>query len=133
MIDVKTNASLPINVETGATVQSEIRETYRNVTAVVVSQDFYDQAILPIHKVMTLNKGLKTTLGLADGMVHHVAAKNGRGSGWTSIFIPRGDEMLVALHHSMLSVSGGRIRSEVEARWHAFGQPRKQIDAATAP
>lgn len=133
VIDVKASASLPINVDIGDTVQNEVRETYRNVTAVAVSKDFYDRSILPVHKAMTRNKGLKTTLGLVDGMVHHVAARNGRGSGWTSIFIPRGDQMLVALHHGMLSVSGGRLRSEVEARWRAFGPPRKQTDTETVP
>lgn len=134
VIDVKTRASLPINVDVGDTVQSEVREIYRNVTAVEVSQDFYDKAILPAHKAMTRNKGLKTALGLVDGMAHHVAAKNGRGSGWTSIFIPRDDRMLVALHHSMLSVSGNSLRAEIEARWGAFGRStQKSADAAKTP
>jgi hypothetical protein len=120
VIDVTTRASLPINVDIGSTVQNELRETYRNVTAVAVSQDFYDKAILPAHKSLARNKGVKTALGLVDGMIHHVVSKNGRGSGWSSIFIPRGDQMLVALHHSMLPVGGDRLKGEVEARWRAF-------------
>ena len=132
VIDVTTRASLPINVEIGPTVQNELRETYRNVTAVAVPKDFYDKAILPAHKSLARNKGLKTALGLVDGMIHHIVSKNGRGPGSSRIFLPRGDQMLVALHHSMLSVGGNGLNGEVEARWRAFGPPSQKPGGAEA-
>jgi hypothetical protein len=123
-VDITTRTPLPINVDVGGTIQNEVRDTYSNVTAVAVSQDFYDRAISPAYKAMKRNKGLNTALGLVDGMVHHIDARNGSGSGWSSIFIRRGDQMLVALHHSMLLVTRKDLRAAVESRWHAFGDSK---------
>jgi hypothetical protein len=120
-VDIKTRAAPPINVDVGGGIENEVRDTCRNVTAVAVAQDFYDSAISPAYKAMKQNKGLKTVLGLVDGMVHHIDARTGSGSGWSSTFMRRGDQMLVALHHSMLQVSGKDLRAAVEERWRAFG------------
>lgn len=120
-VDIVTRAPLPINVDVGGTVQNEVMDTYRNVTAVAVSQDFYDRAIAPAYKAMKRNRGPATALGLADGMIHHIDARNGSGSGWSSLFIRRGDEMLVALHHSLLLTTRAALRAQIEARWRALG------------
>jgi len=124
-VDIRTRAALPINVEVAGIVQNEVRDTYRNVMAAAVSQDFYDRAIAPAYKTLKRNKGLHTALGLVDGMIHHIDARNGSGSGWSSLFIRRGDQMLVALHHSMLLVTRRDLRAAVETRWHAFGGDAK--------
>lgn len=129
-IDVKTHATLPINVNVGGVLENEVEGTYRNVTAVAVSQDLYDRAISPAYKAMKQNNGLKTALGLVDGMVHHIDARNGLGPGWSSIFVRRDDQMLVALHHSMLPVGSSTLRAAVESRWRAFSRPQNSVDAA---
>jgi hypothetical protein len=70
---------------------------FRNVTAVLVTRAFYERVI-------------------------HVDSFILRGPGWGSIFIPRGDDMmLVALHDSVLPVTAAELRTAVEARWRAFG------------
>lgn len=46
-----------------------------------------------------------------------------QGPNWNAYFIPKGDMMQVALHHSMLDATAGELRAAVEIRWKAFGNP----------
>jgi hypothetical protein len=72
--------------------------TFDNVTAVVVTRDFYDRVI-------------------------HVDSFIRRGPGWDQLFIPRDGMMLVALHHAWLPVKAADLLAAVEARYRAFGRP----------
>lgn len=71
--------------------------TFNGVTVILVSQFFYDRVI-------------------------HVDSFIMRGPGWDANFIPKGDKMMVALHHELLPVDAATVRREVEARWKAFGR-----------
>jgi hypothetical protein len=66
-----------------------------DVTVVLVTRAFYDRYI-------------------------HVGSWLLRGPGWHMNFIPKGDMMLVALHHSILTATAPELRAAVEARWYAF-------------
>lgn len=101
----------------------EIVGVYKGVTAVVISRDFYDRAILPLRAAAERSRGLATILKLRNGMIDHIRARRGLGRGWSSIFIRQGSDVCVALHHSILPVSRVALHAAVEARWHAFGHP----------
>lgn len=67
----------------------------RDVTILLVSKKFYDETIF-------------------------VGSFFMRGPGWTYNFIPKGDDVQVALHHELVSVEAKTLREAVEARWRAF-------------
>jgi hypothetical protein len=77
---------------------SEIVGNYKGVTAVVVSRDFYDKAILPVRASTGRSRDLAGILKLRNGMIDHIRAR-----------------------HSILPVSRADLCTAVEARWHAFG------------
>ena len=80
---------------------------FSNVTVILVSKQFYDARIFV------------NSLFL-------------RGPAWGNVFIPKGDQVQVALHHELVSVEPRALRAAVEARWHAFrNQPRD--DAPVKP
>jgi hypothetical protein len=135
-VDVKTKNELPLDVETSNGVfEHEIRENYKDVTAVAVTQDFYDRSLAPAYKDMkrNTNTGFGKALGLVDGMVHHIAGRDGSKTTWSSLFIRRGDEMLVALHHRPPAVSARRLHTEVIARWQTFGGRGRRSSAGPLP
>lgn len=66
-----------------------------DVTILLVSKKFYDETIFVSSFFM-------------------------RGPGWTYNFIPKGDDVQVALHHELVSVEAKTLRVAVEARWRAF-------------
>jgi hypothetical protein len=74
--------------------------TFNNVTVIIVSQFFYDRVIHVDNFIM-------------------------RGPGWDANFIPKGDKMMVALHHEIIPATAETIRREVEARWKVFGKDTK--------
>ncbi len=75
------------------------RVTFHDVTAILVSKQFYDSHIFV------------NSLFL-------------RGPGWGNIFIPKGSSIQIALHHELVSVEPRALREAIEVRWHAFrGQP----------
>jgi hypothetical protein len=86
-----------------------VQPPYRNalffydVTVVLVSKQFYDSQIF-------------------------VRSFFLRGPGWKANFIPKGDLIETALHHTLVSVEPTALRQAVEARWHAF-----RDQAAAAP
>jgi hypothetical protein len=74
-------------------------QTFRDVTVVLVSKQFYDAHIF-------INSFLW------------------RGPLWGVFFIPKGSFIQVALHHEIVSAEPRALREAVEARWRAFrGQP----------
>lgn len=81
-------------------VRAEFRgqeQIYPGVTAVLVSRFFYDRVI---HEGWMLM----------------------RGPGWDAHFIPKGDEVQLAIHHEILpGVTADEVRRQVEERWKAFG------------
>lgn len=125
VIDVTTRTTLPVSKDYAGRIEIDkvIRENYRDVIALVVSEHTYERRAAPARRDNARGADLATRLGLRDGMIHHIPARNGLGLGWSSIFIPRGDQVLVALHHSMLPISAARLRAEVESRWRALGPP----------
>lgn len=68
---------------------------FSDVTAVLVSKQFYDSRIF-------------------------VRSYFLRGPGWRANFIPKSDLVQAALHHTLVSVEPKALRQAVEARWHAF-------------
>jgi hypothetical protein len=86
-------------------VKTPYRHTlfYYDVTVVLVSKQFYDSQIF-------------------------VRSFFLRGPGWKVNFIPKGDLIQTALHHTLVSVEPKALRQAVEARWHAF-----RDQAAAAP
>jgi hypothetical protein len=82
-----------------------------NVTVVLLSRQFYDSHIFVRSFLL-------------------------RGPGWKANFIPKGELVQVALHHTLVAVEPRALRQAVEARWHAFrdqtaGEPtRTSVPAA---
>lgn len=97
-----------INV-TDTTRRSLFPATFANVTALVVTSEFYDRAI-------------------------HVNNLLMRGPGWGNIFIPdeRNKVMQMALHHEILPVTADELYAALETRWQAF-RDRKPENTAPAP
>lgn len=91
-IDVHT-ATWSMNWHTR--VPRRIPLTFRNVTVILVSRQFYDTHL-------------------------HIKSFFLRGPGWNANFLPKGDLMQVAFHHELLSVDPQALRLAVETRWLAF-------------
>jgi hypothetical protein len=68
--------------------------TFHDVTVLLLTREFYDAHI-------------------------HVGLLR-RGPSWSSVFIPKGQMVQMALHHEPVSVDGDELRAAVEARWRAF-------------
>jgi hypothetical protein len=130
-IDLATKATVHVPyLVTTRNRNVDIENTYKGVTAVIVSQDFFDKTILPARAGIKQRNVLMSALKLRDGMVDNIRARHGLGPGWSSIFIFRDGKMHVALHHSMLPVSRGALRAAVEARWRAFGEKPAASDVS---
>ena len=83
--------------------------TFRNVTTVLVSKQFYEEQIF------------------IDSFFL-------RGPAWKANFIPKGELVQVALHHELVSVEPQALRHAVETRWHAFrGRPAAAPASASLP
>lgn len=77
----------------------------KNVSAVLISRDFYEDEILPTSPVLA-----------------HTAV-------WVRTFRPKGDNLVqVCLHHDLLPATSEEIRKAVAARWYAF----RDVDTADA-
>jgi len=71
----------------------------RDITAIVVSRDFYE-ANMPIRSWW------------------------GKGPAWGEFFVNKGETVNIGFDHEVMSVSGGELWNEIEARWRAFsGNP----------
>lgn len=80
--------------------------TFSDVTAVLVSKEFYDAYI-------------------------HVSSLFLRGPGWGNVFVPKDALVQMALHHELVSVEPRALREAVKARWQAFhDQPVKPRGAS---
>ncbi len=75
------------------------RAELHNVTAVVISEDFYERTIDP---------------GTPEML---------RSEIWLNTFVPGDGIMQVAIHHFILPVSADVLHAAVVARWKAFGPP----------
>jgi hypothetical protein len=80
---------------------TQVRAKSANVTAVLVSRNFYERFI-----------AIPALL---------------RGPAWGNIFIPKDTMMQVALHHDVLGVSPEELRAAIEARWHAFRERLPEV------
>lgn len=82
------------------------RKTFENVTALVITADFYDREA-------------------------HVSNLLLRGPGWNNIFIPdeKNNVVQFVLHDEILPVTREELKAAVEARWKAF---REMTRPATA-
>jgi hypothetical protein len=92
----------------------------RDVTALQVSEAFYDQAILPLWRAVAGTRGLRRLAGV--GMATFMMPKNATASGLSNIFPTHDGKRFVTLPHRVLSVDRDQVRAEVEARWQAFGK-----------
>jgi hypothetical protein len=79
--------------------------TFYDVTAILVSQQFYDAHI-------------------------HLGSFLLRGPAWKNIFIPKGPLVQIALHHEAASTDPGALRAAVEARWRAFRDHVPEVRSA---
>ena len=53
-----------------------------------------------------------------------------RGPYWNFHFIPKGNQVQIALHHEVLGVPSEELRAEIETRWRAFSRhPNAQLPA----
>lgn len=96
-IDVETRIPFLIWLFASSPTSSYYRTmVFRNVTAVLVSKQFYDSQILVDSYVL-------------------------RGPGWRANFIPKGHLVQIALHHELVSVEPQSLDQAVKARWQAFG------------
>lgn len=79
------------------TSRSPLGSTFENVTALVVTNDFYERAL-------------------------HIGNPFMRGPGWGNMFIPdeKNGVMQMALHDAVLPVTGDELYAAVETRWKAF-------------
>jgi hypothetical protein len=100
------------------------KDQYRDVTALQVSEAFADEAILPRWRAVAGTRGLRRFAGI--GIATFMAAKNATASGLSNIFPTHDGKRFVTLPHRVLSVDRDQLRTEVEARWQAFG---KEADA----
>ncbi len=81
-----------------ANIQSfrgSIRQTFKDITMVLVSREFYLRNIEPGSTLM-------------------------RGPHWDIFLRPKGDLYQIALHHETFGVDGRDVRGPIEARWLAF-------------
>ncbi len=83
------------------------RKTFENVTALVITADFYDRKV-------------------------HVGNLLLRGPGWNNIFIPDEKNNVVefALHDEILPVTREELKAAVEARWKAFRETTRPATVA---
>jgi len=91
---------------------SGIPDRYPDLTAVLVSREFYDQHILVKRSVF-----------------------GGPKRSWDTMFVPKGSLMQMVLHYELFSVDPKHIREPVEARWKSFRieQPSSLSDAKPIP
>lgn len=78
---------------------------FENVTAVLVSRDFYDRVI-------------------------YTANWFGRAPFWDNTYRPQGDFVQIVLHEFVLPATSEEIRRQVEARWKTFGKPAANLAPA---
>jgi hypothetical protein len=89
---------------------------YDGVTALHVSQTFYDKGIAP--RLKEIKRG---GLNSGAGMARQIRSPGGgQLTGLGNIFVLRGGERYVLLHHAILPVSRENLRAAVEQRWLAF-------------
>ena len=96
------------------------KEQDRDVTALQVSETFYDQGILSLWRAVIRTRGLGRLAGV--GMATFMMPKNAMASGLSNLFPTHDGKRFVALPHKVLSVDRDQLRAEVEARWQAFGK-----------
>ena len=92
------------SIDIGGTVGGEPK-FLSGVTVVLVGRAFYDRYI-------------------------HVNSWLLRGPAWHMNFVPKGDQMQVALHHEMLQTTAAELRAAVESRWRGFGPPSQRTSLA---
>lgn len=80
--------------------------SFNNVTAVLISRDFYEDEVVSAYPTL----------------VHHRV--------WSRTFRSHGDNLIqVCLHHDLLPAKSEELRREVAARWYAF----REQDKTAAP
>jgi hypothetical protein len=93
---------------------------YPEITAVLMSQNFYERHLLP--KRRTTPKDFE---GLLDVLVTSRLMMTSLGAGWDDVFRPKGALMQMALAHpNWFKIGPKDIREPVEARWKAFRERR---------
>jgi hypothetical protein len=111
------------DLQGGTPVYFLAKDQYRDVTALQVSEAFWDKTILPLWRAVAGTRGLRRFAGI--GMATFMPPKNATASGLSNIFPTHDGKRFVTLPHKVLSVDRDQLRAEVEARWQAFG---KRVD-----
>jgi hypothetical protein len=90
----------------GLTPPVPVRVGFDNVTAVLISRDFYEDEVVSAYPTL----------------VHHRV--------WSRTFRSQGNNLIqVCLHHDILPAKSEEIRREVAARWYAFRDADKAPNA----
>ena len=93
---------------------------YPDVTAVLVSQDFYQRHLLPKQRYSPSRFEWLLVFFLPHSRTISL------GAGWDDIFVPKGSLMQMALAHPIwFKIEAKDIREPVEARWKAFRDRRE--------
>jgi hypothetical protein len=105
------------------------KDQYRDVTALQISEAFTDETIRPLWRAVDRHRGLRRLARI--GLTTFTLAPNATASRLSNIFPTQDGKRFVALPHSVLSANRYQLRSEVEARWRAFG--KKTATGVTPP
>jgi hypothetical protein len=95
------------------TTASGIPNRFQDITAVLVSKEFYETQILPRRGFLMGPTGQFLVWLLRSPQSHTFG-------GWDQVFSPTGSSMQMVLHYTLFSIPPEQIRKPVEARWQAF-------------
>jgi len=99
------------------TPASGIPYCYQDITAVLVSKEFYEAQILPRRGFLMGPTGSFLVWLLQSPQSHTFA-------GWDQVFSPTGSSMQMVLHYMLFAIPPEQVRKPVEARWQAFRNER---------
>jgi hypothetical protein len=86
---------------------------YQDITAVLISKEFYEAQILPRRGFLMGPTGHFLVWLLRRPQSHTFG-------GWDQVFSPAGSSMQMVLHYTLFSIPPEQVRKPVEARWKAF-------------
>jgi hypothetical protein len=97
---------------------------YQDITAVLISKEFYEAQILPKRGFLMGPAGRVLVWLLRSPHSHTFG-------GWDQVFSPTGSSMQMVLHYTLFSIPPKQVREPIEARWKAFrNEPPSSLPAA---
>jgi hypothetical protein len=99
------------------TPASGVPNRFQDITAVLISTEFYQAQILPRRGFLMSPAGSVLIWLLQSAQSHTFA-------GWDQVFSPRGASVQLVLHYTLFSIPPEQIRQPIETRWQAFRNER---------